>query len=39
MIIGDIVLNPSDGIVNTISKVLDKDYGLIKNIVDIVMIC
>lgn len=38
MIKGNIVLNPADGIVHTISQVYQKDFGLVKNIFDIVSI-
>lgn len=38
MVFGDIVLNPADGLVHTIAKVADKDFGFIKNIADLVFI-
>lgn len=38
MIKGNIVLNSADGIVYTISQVYQKDFGLVKNIFDIVSI-
>ena len=38
MVFGDIVLNPADGLVHTIAKVADKNFGFIKNIADLVFI-
>lgn len=38
MIKGNIVLNPADGIVHTISQVSQKDFGFVKNVFDIVSI-
>lgn len=38
MVFGDIVLNPADGLVHTIAKVVNKDFGFIKNIADLVFI-
>lgn len=38
MVFGDIVLNPADGLVHTIAKVVDKNFGFIKNIADLVFI-
>ena len=35
---GDIVLNPADGLVHTIGKVTNKDFGFVKNIADLVFI-
>ena len=38
MVLGDIVLNPADGLVHTIGKVTNKDFGFVKNIADLVFI-
>lgn len=38
MIKGNIVLNPADGIVHTISQVTQKDFGFVKNAFDIISI-
>jgi uncharacterized membrane protein YczE len=38
MILANIVLNPADGIVHTISEVYQKEFGTIKNIFDITAI-
>ena len=38
MVLGDIVLNPADGLVHTIGKVTNKDFGSVKNIADLVFI-
>lgn len=38
MIKGNIVLNPADGIVHTISQVTKKDFGFVKNMFDLVSI-
>ena len=38
MLLGDIVLNPADGLVHTIGKVTNKDFGFVKNIADLVFI-
>ena len=38
MVKADLVLNPADGIVNTISKVSGKPFGICKNAFDIIMV-
>ena len=38
MVLGDIVLNPADGVVHTTGKVTNKDFGFVKNIADLVFI-
>lgn len=38
MVLGDIVLNPADGLVHTIGKATNKDFGFVKNIADLVFI-
>ncbi len=39
MVVADIVLNPADGMVNTLTKVTKKQFGLVKNCFDLTMIC